>query len=68
MPLFSTEALLGENEEFQWQNVTPNEDWTQNLWFQVKHSPFQGNLACATLGIFKLLFMQHLISGLRWFI
>ena len=35
-----------------------------NLWFQVQHYPLWTNLACATYGIFKLLFMHHLIFGL----
>ena len=35
-----------------------------NLCFQVKHSPFLANLACATQEIFKLLFIHHLIFEL----
>ena len=35
-----------------------------NLWFQVQHSPFSASETCATYGIFKLLFMHHLIFGL----
>ena len=38
-----------------------------NLWFQVQHSPFWPNVARATQEIIKLLFMHHLIFGLRWF-
>ena len=25
--------------------LSPSEDWTQDLWFQVQHSPFWANLA-----------------------
>ena len=28
MPILASEALLRKNKKFQWQNVTPSEDWT----------------------------------------
>ena len=42
------EPLLRKNKNFQQQNVTSSEDWPWDLWFQVCHSPYWANLACAT--------------------
>ena len=43
-----------------------NRTWaSHDLWFQVQHYPFWTNLTHATLEIFKLLFMHHLIFGLK---
>ena len=44
--------------------LLPGGNRTTGLGFKVQHAPSYTNLTCATLEIFKLLFMHHLIFGL----